>query len=195
MKKEYLFIRALSLTVILILVASLAVFSAFSWYDRTARPNETGRLLNYTQTGKVNKTQDVSVITYSGTLENGEVTYSETALSGAVSVKAGQVNYFKSVVTNGDVGDALVSLYLKEFTYNSGMGQIINIGLVNPEKTYKEYQGDASGSDYVISTLCLEDNIFVESNGEVVVEWFVKPSASYTGDAALDIGKMFIAYN
>lgn len=196
MKKEYFLRRALTVTLVLALVATMAVFSVFSWYDRTARADETGKVLSYTQTGKVNNYSGIKFETYAGTYNNGEVTYSETALSGAVDVKEGEVNYFKTVlIDTANAGGAVVSLYLKDFSYNTGMGEKVYIGLVNPEKTYKSYTGVVSGSNRVISNLCLEDNIIVPNNGVIEVQWFVKSSASYSGTKALNPGTECIAYN
>jgi len=197
MKKEYSALRILIVALILVLVASMAMFSAFSWYQRSARVDETGYLLKYTQTGKVNNSSGVIVKTYLGTSDNGEITYSEDELSGAVDVKSGEVTYLKTVLTDtANAGGAVVSLYLKDFTYHSGMGDKVYVGIINPEKTYKDYSGETSGDNKVVSTLCLEDNITVPGNGTVEILWFVKSSDSdFAGTDALDIGTMCIAYN
>ncbi len=196
MKKEYFALRVLAIALTFALVASLAVFSVYSWYDRTKRDDEAGYLLSYTQTGKVNNTTGISVKTYAGKIENGDVTYDDAELSGAVDVKSGELNYFKTVITDtSNAGGAVVSLYLKDFTYNNGLGNKINIVIINPEKTYKEYTAVVSGSNYVINNFCLEDNIVVDNNGTVEVYWFVKPATSITATDALNIGTMCIAYN
>ena len=196
MKKEYFVRRVLIVALVLTLVASMAVFSVFSWYDRTARDNETGNILSYTQTGKVNNTSGVTVTTYLGTLKDGAVEYSETPVSGAIDVKAGQPVYFKSVVTDtANAGGAVVSLYIKDLSYASSLGEELHIGLVGPEKTYKEYSTSVSGGNYLVDTFCLEDNIFVENNGTVEVQWFIKPSAFVTVEEGIKPGSIYIAYN
>ncbi len=196
MKKEYLFLRVLIVVLVLTLVSTVAVFSVFSWYDRTARVDETGKQLIYTQTGKVNNASGVTVVTYAGTINDGAVEYSDTVVDGAVDVKAGEPVYFKSVVTDtANAGGAVISLYLKDFTYSSAMGEKIHIGLVNPEKTYKEYSSTVSGSKRTVDAFCLEDNIIIPNNGTVEVYWFVKPATSVTATDALNIGTMCIAYN
>lgn len=196
MKKEYFALRVLAIALAFALIASLAVFSVYSWYDRTKRDDEAGHLLSYTQTGRVNNTTGISVKTYAGIADNGVVTYEDTELQGAVDVKAGELSYFKTVITDtANAGGAVVSLYLKDFTYNSSLGEKIHIGIVNPEKTYVEYAGALSGTKRTIDNLCLEDNIIVDNNGTVEVYWFVKPSTSITATDALNIGTMCIAYN
>lgn len=196
MKKEYKGLKLLTLMLVLALVLALTVVSAFSWYDRTARPNETGSMLSYEQTGKVNNTSGVTVVTYAGTYTDGKVEYSDTPFEGAVDVKAGQPVYFKSVVTDTqNAGGAVVSLYMKDMSYASGFGNKINIGLVNSEKTLMTVNGTTSGGSYVAETFCLEDNIIVESNGTVEVEWFITSSQSVTETEAIKLGTMYIAYN
>ena len=198
MKKEYFALRVLAIALAFALIASLAVFSVYSWYDRTKRDDEAGHLLSYTQTGRVNNTTGISVKTYAGIADNGAVTYEDTELQGAVDVKAGELSYFKTVITDtANAGGAVISLYLKGFIYNSSLGEKIHIGIVNPEKTYVEYSGVLSdtGTDCTIDNLCLEDNIIVDNNGTVEVYWFVKPSTSITATDALNIGTMCIAYN
>lgn len=196
MKKEYKGLKLLTVMLVLALVLVLTVFSVFSWYDRTKRADEDGYKLTYSQTGSVNNTSGVTVVTYAGTVTDGAVEYSDTPLSGSVDVKAGEAVYFKSVVNNSaNSSDTVVSLYLKDLTYISTMGEKIHVGIVGPEKTYKEYSGTVSGSNRVVSPFCLEDNIVVERGGTVEVEWFIKPSTSYTGTGAITPGTIYIAYN
>ncbi|MBQ7385261.1 MAG: hypothetical protein IJW04_02010 [Ruminococcus sp.] len=196
MKKEYKSLKLLTFVLVFALVLALTVVSAFSWYDRTMRADEDGYRLVYSQNGRVNNTSGVTVVTYAGTVTDGVVEYSDTPVSGAVDVKAGQAVYFKSVVTDtANSSDTVVSLYLNGLTYNSAMGENIHIGLVSPEKTFKEYKGVVSGNNRTVSTFCLEDNIVVEKQSTIEVEWFIKPSTDYTGTSAITPGTIYIAYN
>lgn len=196
MKKEYKGLKLLTVMLVLALVLALTVVSAFSWYDRTKRADEDGYKLTYSQIGRVNNTSGVTVVTYAGTVTDGAVEYSDTPLSGAVDVKAGEAVYFKSVVTDtSNSSDTLVSLYINDLVYNPTLGDHINIGLVNPEKTYKAVNATNEGGTCHAETFCLEDNIIVESNGTVEVEWFIKPVNSVTETDAIKPGTIYIAYN
>lgn len=178
----------------LVLVLTMATDYTFSWYDRYPTESETGNMLSYIQTGKVNNSvsQDRTVQTFAGTMNNGVITYSNTAVSGAVTVKPGEACYFKTVITdNAGVGASVVSLFVKKITVSSNLTDSIYIGLVGSEKTYER----CSGNNYQFNNVCIEDNIYVANNATVEVYWFVKSNATFTSDGTVTLDAQYLVYN
>lgn len=198
MKKHISNPKLISHILILLLALSIAVVATFSWYNRSTSTAGDGNRFTYTQSGNING-KGGSVATYAGTSDNGKVTYSTellTSTAGTLSTEPGALNYFKTVITDESTsGDSLVSLYLKDFTYSSTMGESIHIGLIQPEKTYKQYTATTSGSNCVIDSICLEDNIFIENGGTVEVYWFVEIDAEYDGTGSMELGNLHLVYN
>lgn len=197
MKKEKGNLRLMSLLAILALVLLMAVASTFSWYNRTQSADAEARILDYKQTGKVNSVGSAEVATFEGTLDNGIVSYSDTALASdaAVTAKSGQVNYFKTVITDTANSSSLVSLYLNNITCTSDMGSSLHIGIVEPEKTYKQFTGTVTGESFIVDTLCVEDDLILESGSTVEVYWFVEIDADYTSEGTINLGTQYLVYN
>lgn len=202
MKKNTSSFNLVSRLAILLLVLLLAVGTTFSWYDRTKRGDGESYLLDYEVSGKINTgLTGVSVETYVGTKKNGIVKYNDVPLtvSGvgeSVTTNSGEVTYFKTVIQDtANSGDSLISLYLSQFSCASKMGSKIHIGVVGPEKTYNEYQGTISGSDYVIQPMLIEDNILLKNNSIVEVYWFMSVDESYSGDGTVSLGVPYVVNN
>lgn len=195
MKKNSSGYILLSRIAILLLVMCLAVGTTFSWYDRSKRDDEEGHVLKYNLTGNVNANlEDVTVETYLGTNKDGVVTYGEDALvaSADVPVVAGELAYFRTVITSANSpGDALVSLYLSQFSCKSSMGNKVHIGVIGPEKIYNQFTGTASGSSYVVKPMLIEDNLVLKSNGVVEVYWFLEVEVS----GSVNIGTPYVVNN
>lgn len=200
MKKHINNPKLISHILILALALSIAVVATFSWYNRSTSSAGEGNSFKYTQSGNING-EGGTVTTYAGTSDNGKITYSTEPLtlsSGALSAEPGSLNYFKTVIEDKSTvgaGDSLVSLYLENFTYSSSMEESIHIGIIQPEKTYKQYTATVSGDNCVIDSICLEDNIFIENNGTVEVYWFVEVDGSYDGTGSIDLGNLHLVYN
>ena len=198
MKKHINNPKLISHILILALALSIAVVATFSWYNRSTSSAGEGNSFKYTQSGNING-KGGTVTTYAGTSDNGKITYSTESLtsgSDALSTEPGALNYFKTVITDeSSSGDSLVSLYLRDFTYSSSMGESIHIGLIQPEKTYKQYTATVSGDNCVIDSICLEDNIFIQKGGTVEVYWFVEVDGSYDGTGSIELGNLHLVYN
>lgn len=179
---------------ILALVLVIAVGATFSWYSRTGSSAGVGRLFEYTQSGNVNG-KGGTLATYVGTNNNGVITYSTEELTktgASVTTEPGSLNYFKTVITDeGSEGDSMVSVYLEDFTFSSGMGNSIRIGLTQPEKTYKQF----SSTSTTIDSVCLEDNIFIKEGGTVEIYWFIEIDSSYTGNGTINLGTIHLVYS
>lgn len=184
---------------ILALVLLIAVGATFSWYNRTVTSSAgSGDLLTYNQTGNVSG-EGGTIKTYAGTSDNGKITYSTEELStasGTVSTEPGALNYFKTVITNGETsGDSMVSVYLENFSYSSSLGDSVHIGIIQPEKTYKQFDATLSGSNYNISSVCLEDNIPLKKGGSTEVYWFVEIDSDVTTSGSIQLDTMHLVYN
>ncbi|MEE1318160.1 MAG: hypothetical protein UHD05_01485 [Ruminococcus sp.] len=189
---------------ILALVLIIAVGATFSWYNRTVTSSAgSGDLLTYEQTGNING-EGGTIKTYAGTSDNGKITYSSEELSTAsdtISTEPNAVNYFKTVITNvGDndeaLEDSIVSVYLEDFSYSSSLGKSsVHIGIIQPEKTYKEYNATLSGSDYMVDNICLEDNIPLAKGGTTEIYWFVEIDKNVATSGDVKLGTMHLVYN
>lgn len=189
--------KILSRILVLLLVLSIAVVATFSWYNRSTSSAGESNKFSYTQSGKING-DGGTIETYLGTNNNGKITYSTTSLSASndvISTQPGALNYFKTVVTDSSDADSLISVYLEDFTYSSSMNGSIHIGLTNPEKTYKEVKGSASGSNYIVESLCLEDNVPISKGGTVEIYWFIEIDEDFSGTGSITLGTLHLVYN
>ncbi len=195
-KKLFLLV---SIVLVVVLTATTLLVNTFSWYNRelVAHPGNYNQL-NYEMSGKINyDTGDATVKTYLGTVNNGNVVYGTEELSAdeSVEVKAGELTYFKTVITNNDTsGDSVVSLYLTNLAWSDGLGNNINIGIMGPEKTYKNF----TSTNRNMGRTCIEDNIvLVKGTGEqpsqVEVEWFIRSDDGKSGTVTL--GAQYPVYN
>lgn len=194
MKESRNYLRFISYIAMLVLTLTMATSSTFSWYSRHPGDGGEGNLLRYTQTAKVNNTvsDKRTVVTYAGTDNNGVIEYSDTAVSGAVTVAPGEPCYFKSVITDtAGSGDSIVSLYLKRISISTNMSNEVYIGIIGPEKTYKQYRA----SDYKLNEVCIEDNLYLANDGTIVVYWFIKSEASYSDNATVTLDTQYLVYN
>ena len=194
MNKKRSLYKLISHLIMLMLVLTMATGSTFSWYNRNQGEGQTGKLLSYAQTGKVNNafSKSRTVQTYAGTNNNGQIVYSDTAVSGTVNVPAGEVCYFKTVIQdNAGVGDSIVSLYIKSITVSQSISNTIYIGLVGYEKTYEQFRS----SNYVYNNLCIEDNIYLVNNGTVEVCWFIKSGENFNSDGTVTLDTQYLVYN
>lgn len=184
---------------ILSLVLLIAVGATFSWYNRSVTPSAgSGDLLTYNQTGNING-EGGTIKTYAGTSDNGKITYSSDELStasGTVSTEPGALNYFKTVITNGETsGDSMVSVYLENFSYSSSLGDSVHIGIIQPEKTYKQFDAKLSGSVYKVSSVCLEDNIPLKKGGTTEIYWFIEIDSDVNDAGSITLDTMHLVYN
>lgn len=188
-------ILILSILLIVVTIATLLAVNTFSWYNRTAitHTDKDYNLLTYEKTGSINyDSGDSTVVTYLGTVKNGELVYGETPVSSTddVPVKAGTPTYFKTVITNNDTsGDSVISLYLSSLSWSSSLGNTIHIGIYGPEKTYT----NVTSSTQNAGRTCIEDNIVLEKNTSVEVIWFVKSDAA--ADGTVTLGSQYPVYN
>ena len=201
MKKQNSNLRVLSHFAILMLTLLLAVASTASWYDRTARDDEAGAKLTYDLSDgiKVNGSGLVTK-TYLGTSEKGIVTYSESEYNPdeAITVKSGEIAYFKTVVQNTtNKGGALFSVYAPALYCSSNVNEL-SIGIIGPEKTFVTYTssnglktgtGVLPGKEKSIELICIEDNIYIENGTDnepktIEIYWFVKTAVS-SGDSTV----------
>lgn len=199
MKKGTANARMFSHILILLLCVIIAVVATFSWYSRsTTQSLGTAGELTYSQSGNITGNGCIAQ-TFAGTYSEGDISYSSTPVADTDSITSepGACNYFKTVITdqNSNAPKSVLSVYLENFTYSSSMGSTIHIGLLQPEKTYKQFTSTTSGSNKVIESLCLEDNIVITSGGTVTVYWFVQIDSSYTGSGSIGLGNLHIVYN
>ncbi len=195
-------LRLLTIVAVLALAILIAVGSTFSWSPRTVDSTDTNsyRNFNYEFSGRVNYLglKDVAPVTYEGISENGDIDYSETPVSGEVTLSGENIKYFKTVIDNKvqNQGSALFSLYVDGMKFTQSLGANINVGIFTPEKTYDTTLVEATGANgyYNVNRFCLEDNLFVANNSECVVYWFVKFDSA-PADAKLDIGNIQIVCN
>ena len=188
-------ILILSIIIIVVTIAALLAVNTFSWYNRTVitHTDKDYNSLTYEKTGSINyDTGDSTVVTYLGTVKNGELVYGETPVSSTddVPVKAGTPTYFKTVITNNDTsGDSVISLYLSSLSWSSSLGNTIHIGIYGPEKTYT----NVTSSTQNAGRTCIEDNIVLPDNTTVEVIWFVKSDAA--ADGTVTLGSQYPVYN
>lgn len=127
------------------------------------------------------------MVTHVGVNDNGSITYTEELTDNRViPVNDEQIYYFKTQITEtGNGGDSVVSLYLDSI---KASGSSIQIGLMDPEKTFDETVALTSGS---VSNYCLEDNIMIGNQKVVEIYWFIK----YTGTTPLELGNFYYVHN
>lgn len=194
MKKDKSYLRLISYIAMLALVMTMAIGSTFSWYNRDPFDGGESNRLKYTQTGKVNSafSEQRTIQTFVGTNQNGEIVYSDTEVSGPVTVAPGEPCYFKSVITdNAGSGDSMVSFYVEKITVSNNMTDRIYIGITGPEKTYKEY----TTSNNELRKFRVEDNLYLANNGTIEVYWFVNSEAERTTDATVTLQTQYLVYN
>ena len=199
MKKQMINTKLLSHILILSLVMIIGVTATFSWYNRSVSSDgETGNLLKYSQSGKVNG-NGCTIKTYAGTEDKGKITYSDNELSTSsetLTTAPGANNYFKTEIKSEGTADGTVSVYLENFSYDKTLGSgSVNVGIIQPEKTYKSFSTAESGSVYSASKICLEDNLMVTSGSTIEIYWFVEVGSSTTGSGNITLGTMHLVYN
>lgn len=202
MKKQGKKMKLFSHILILSLVVIIAVAATFSWYNRSVQSYGEGNLLKYSQSGNVNG-KGCTIKTYAGTNDKGKVTYGDTELtasSEALTTAPGAINYFKTVitseVTDPDAAEGTVSVYLENFSYAQTLGSgNVNIGIIQPEKTYKSFSTTQSGSSYIASNICLEDNLLITKGSTKEIYWFVEVGSSTVKEGNITLGTMHLVYN
>lgn len=190
MKKAKGNLRFLSHILVFSLCLIIAVAATFAWYNRSTLASVgTAGKLTYSQSGNVSG-EGCQLKTYIGTDNDGEITY-DTELTDihALTTQPGAVNYFRTVITDVSTSGngSSLSVYLENLKYSTAMNGNVNVGLTAPEKTYKPVNSQQ---------ICLEDNIVIERNGEITVDWFIELSSSYSSSAGeIQLGNMHIVYN
>lgn len=197
MKKATGNARFVSHILILLLCVIIGVVATFSWYSRSTQESlGTAGLLTYTQSGNISG-NGCTVETFAGTIVDGDVSYSTEPLSTEITSEPGALNYFKTVLTDvSNAPQSYVSVYLENFTYSQSLGEnSVHIGITQPEKTYKQFNATASGSDYTIGSLCLEDNIIITSGNTIEIYWFVEIDGNAVTNGSISPGTLHIVYN
>lgn len=197
MKKAHGNARFVSHILILLLCVIIGVVATFSWYNRsTTQSLGTAGQLTYTQSGNISG-NGCTVKTYAGTLVDGDISYSTEELSSAITSEPGALSYFKTVLTDASNSPkSYVSVYLENFTYSQSLGaNSVHIGITQPEKTYKQFNATANGSNYVIDSLCLEDNIIIDAGSTIEIYWFVEIDGNAVVNGSISPGTLHVVYN
>ncbi len=208
MKRNNLMILVCIVLAVLIGIIGMTTFS-FSWFEPDTKE---GVGLQFNDSAKL-RAENCTFETFSGTLngkylEDGEtlntnfgiVTYSDTKLSsGNVTVSATTSNdtttpgiaYYKTVITNENTDkDTVVSLYLKNFTVNTGSSA--SIGVAVPTNSYRTYTS-AQTDLHIVRNAYISYQIQNEARaGEIVVEWFVKCDS---GSVTFNPGDLYLMYS
>ena len=199
MKRQLNIFKVISCLAVLALVMIIAVGSTFSWYNRsisnTVQANDD---LKYSVSGARINGCNATATTYTGTCNNGEFTFSDTAWDGTsdITVPTNGVVFFKTNVKNANTGKSVVSLYFEDFAYSNALGSAFHVGLISPEKTFKGESKTATTSDYEFDWVCLEDNIVLNANESVDVYWYISfDGMSLTSDNTINPGKIHLDYN
>ncbi len=196
MKKNKNNYKLISHIAVLAMVVMLAVTSTFSWYSRTTNNDSspTAGVLKYERSGNING-EGGTLQTYVGTKNsNGQITY-DNKLTGNISTEPGAVNYFKTVITDKSSGDSLVSLYLKNLMCTKSLGNKIKIGILQPEKTYKEITADVESPNIcTFKDIPLIDNVQIKMGTTIEIFWFIEiqESALYAG--SISLGTLHLIY-
>ncbi len=197
MKNRKKFVLLISIILVVVMTATVLLVNTFSWYDRTEikHDGETEKynLLTYNKSGKINyEVGDSSTVTYLGTVKNGDIVYGTDAISNTsqIDVTADGPTYFKTVITNNDTsGDSVVSLYVDSLIWSENLGDTIHIGIMGPEKTYKDLTSTAQN----LGKTCIEDNIILSKGTAVEIVWYVKSDAGV--DGTITVGAQYPVYN
>lgn len=194
--------RKVNKTKIICFILAIAVFltvsviTAFSWYDRTAMPEADARIIEYNLTAKTAGNGPKTIKTYAGNFEDGVLKYSDTEVSEDITTYPGKVNYFKTVITETtNAGDSVISVHYDTISISSNVHGGCHIGLTSPEKTYQVINGQTVDNKTVYSDVCIEDEVFVKSNGTTEIYWYIQADdGDYEGTGTLNLGNLYYIY-
>lgn len=177
MKRGSNIFRLFSHIFVIVLVLIMSVAFTFSWYAPKITES-TGNELDYKINGKTNKIEGCSIKTYGSTNDNGIIKYLDVELTDfkATIPSGGNSVYYRTVISNNNTGDALVSLY------TNGVKGDAFIGVYSPEKTYEKPSG---------TPFCIADNIVIPNAGSVTVYWYISGAEG----ATVEFEDLFVAYN
>ncbi len=186
MNKKSIVFRCL--VALLCLVCTIVV--TYSWFNRDGRVPNAGDRMLYQDEINVNNGAVLTMDTYAGTVNNGEVVYSETPIGDSdrtiSNIEPGAKVHYKTNIKN--TGDkAKVTLLLRNSNF-SGFGNDIKFGVLEPVNTLKSY---SSGSD-----IELVRNITVNKGEIVSIYWYVYLDSSSTATTgSMTLGNLYLFAN
>ena len=184
----------------IIIVSVLAVIlcvmcvttSTFSWFTRpqTMKGDSLGWKINYdTSVGS-----GVTMKTYAST--DGGSTYNEaqeiTSFSNSSGIGAGDRVWYRTDITNNGASPQSVSLYLSKLTLPENAQGSFNLGVNNPLKTYKCYNGNNASAEQKVESVINKKNVYVGFNKNQTytptnyqVHWW-SSNSDYNGDSSVN---------
>ncbi|MEE3492258.1 hypothetical protein [Ruminococcus sp.] len=173
-----------ALLAVLILLVSVVTLS-YSWFEPQSRP---GTGMEYRADAAV-RSQNCSIKgTYAGTVTNGAITYDKTnSLSGTQSV-SGDIKYFLTEIENADPAPTNISLFIGSLPAASS--DYYGLGVAVPSNSYRKIS--SAQTDYYIIRNAYINGFKDGHNGELTVEWFIRPEGN-TVD--FNVNNLYIMYN
>ena len=184
----------------IIIVSVLAVIlcvmcvttSTFSWFTRpqTLKGDSLGWKINYdTSVGS-----GVTMKTYAST--DGGSTYNEaqeiTSFSNSSGIGAGDRVWYRTDITNNGASPQSVSLYLSKLTLPENAQGKFYLGVNNPLKTYKCYNGNNASAEQKVESVINKKNVYVGFNNNQTytptnyqVHWW-SSNSDYNGDSSVN---------
>lgn len=185
----------------IIIVSVLAVIlcvmcvttSTFSWFTRpqTKKGDSLGWNINYdTSVGS-----GVTMKTYAST--DGGSTYNEaqevTSFSNSSGIGAGDRVWYRTDITNKGSSPQSVSLYLSKLTLPENAQGKFYLGVNNPLKTYKCYNGNNSSAEQKVESVINKKNLYVGFNQNQTytptnyqVHWWDSTNSGDIGDSSVN---------
>lgn len=157
--------KKINKSIIVILALSLAfiitVTLSFSWFSRPNGTDSTKyRGLQYTGSAIIKSEQDILITTYKCSLQSGNLDNIVAVNTGdSFTIKAGESQYFRSVLSNTSTSENSVSLTGLSVTGTTDL-QVCNF---YPLKDYENYSDG----------ITFAKHITVEASGNTNVDWFL----------------------
>lgn len=169
---------------LLIVIISMTTMS-FSWFEPDVKK---GIGLEFKDETKL-RAQSCTINTYS---KNIDGYYNESVVANAnVTVTAGSVAYFKTVINNSSRDyDTVVSLYLPAFTPAASSSAKLCVAVpTNSVRDFTSAQTDL----HIIRNAYVPNYVATDSNpGTLIVEWFVKCDV---GSVTFNPSQVYLMYS
>lgn len=154
------------IAVCVIVLSALTTTATFSWLVRPGTESVTGKTMVFDATAVV-KTDGVTATTYLAKIENGELIVGDKlTTTGEITVDAGKVQYFRTVVSNEANKDNDNNILLGGLLLSNGAN--ITVSCLSPLKTTADYS----------EGMAITQHLTVGAGDTLNVDWYIYNKSS-----------------
>ena len=178
----------ISLLALMSLVISLITMS-YSWFTPAVK-KATG--MQYQADAAIRSEKCQIFKNYEGVKDpndNNKLKYT-TEVTGSQSISGTELKYFRTVIINPDENATNVSLYISSMPGSSDSDNPYGMGVASPSNSYHKYP--SSQSDVYIVRNAYIDGVKDGVNGELIVDWFIKPNGN---TISINLSGLYLMYN